>query len=194
MKKLFTAILSATLFLGFNTANAQNSVATASPRDGGMIKFHTNSGPDANTFYVPADNPTDKVLIIFHEWYGLTDNVKEDARNWQKQLGGNVAIYAVDLFDGKASVAKFEAVKLMDNLDQKRAEAIVKGLLQKIGTAKQIATLGWGMGATWAFTASVLAGNKAAGCVMFYGYPITDKSHIRWIFTHIIFRFVNQLA
>jgi carboxymethylenebutenolidase len=191
MKKLFSAILPAILFFGINTANAQNSAANSTPKDGGMIKFHTNAGPDANAFYVPADMATDKVLIIFHEWYGLNNNIKTEAQNWQKKLGGKVAVYAVDLFDGKVTTEKFAASKLMNNMDQKRGEAIVKGLLDKVGNGKQIATIGWGIGGTWAFTASVLAGSKAAGCVMNYGYPIKDKDRISLLKTDVMYHYGN---
>ena len=188
MKKLFTAILTAIVFFGLNTANAQNSTTNV----GGMIKFQTYGGPDANAFYIPSDRATDRVLIVFHEWYGLTDNIKKEAQNWQKQLDGNVAIYAIDLYDGKTTAEKYEAGKMMNNLDPKRAEAIIKGLLQKIGPGKQIATLGWGMGGTWAFTAAAIAGSNAVGCVMYYGYPVKDESLISQFKTDVLYLYANH--
>jgi carboxymethylenebutenolidase len=173
MKKLFPAILTAIVFFGLNTAIAQNSAATA-----GMIKFQTYGGPDGNAYYIPSGKATNSVVIVFHEWYGLTDNIKKDAQNWQKRLNGNVDVYAIDLYDGKTVAEKFAAEKMMNNLDPARAEAIINGLIQKIGTDKQIATVGYGMGGTWAFIASTDLGSKAAGCVMYYGYPVKDDSRI----------------
>ncbi|MFI5196485.1 MAG: dienelactone hydrolase family protein [Chitinophagales bacterium] len=188
MKKLFTAILSAILFFGLNTANAQNSTTN----QGGMIQFQTYGGPDANAFYIPADRATDRVLIVFHEWYGLTDNIKKEAQNWQKLFDGNVAVYAIDLYDGKVTTEKFAAGKMMNNLDPRRAEAIINGLLQKIGPGKQIATLGWGMGGTWAFTASAIAGSNAAGCVMYYSYPVKDDNRFKQLKTDVLYLLANQ--
>ena len=188
MKKLFTAILTAVVFFSLNTANAQNSTTS----QGGMIQFQTYGGPEANAFYIPADRASDRVLIIFHEWYGLTDNIKKEAQSLQKQLDGNVAIYAIDLYDGKTTAEKFAATKMMNNLDPKRAEAIIKGLLQKIGTGKQIATLGWGLGGTWAFTASAMIGSNAAGCVMYYSYPVKDDSRIAQFKTDLLYLLAND--
>jgi carboxymethylenebutenolidase len=187
MKKLFTAILTAIVFFSLNIANAQTNTTS----NGGMIKFQTYAGPDANAYYVPADRATDRVLIVFHESYGLTDNIRKEAQNWQKALDGNVAIYAIDLYDGKATSEKFAAVKMANNLDPKRAEAIIKGLLQKIGPGKQIATLGWGTGGAWAFKASALAGSSAAGCVMYYGNPVMDDNVIGQFKTDVLYFLAN---
>ncbi len=97
----------------------------------GSVSTH-NGGPDANAYYIPADRATDRVLIVFHEWFGLTDNIKKEAANWQKSLDGNVAIYAVDLFDGRSVCCKtFEAVKLMNNLDPKRGGSYSKRIITK---------------------------------------------------------------
>ena len=171
MKKLFTAILTAVLFFGISTAYAQSSAT------GSMIKFQTYGGPEANAYYVPATGGvTNKVMIIVHDWNGLDESAKAEAIRWEGLLEGHVAIYAVDLYDGKTATSAFEAGKLMTNLDEKRAEAIVTGLLEKIGTGKQISTLGWGLGGTWAFITSAIAGTKAAGCVMYAAYPVKEES------------------
>ena len=78
---------------------------------------------------------------------------------------------------------------MMNNLDASRAEAIINGLLQKIGPGRQIATIGYGMGGTWAFTASALAGGKAAGCVMFYGYPAKDERLFKKLKTDVAYMY-----
>ena len=181
MKKLFTAILTAILFFGLNAANAQNSSL------GGMITFPAAGGPDANAYFIPASTPTDKVLILFHEWWGLTSNIKSEAQGWSTLFDGKVSIYAIDLYDGKTTTEKFEATKLMNNLNATRSEAIINGLLQKIGIGKQIATLGWGMGGSWAFTASAMAGRNAAGCVMYYSYPSPSDARIAQFKTDAMF-------
>ena len=182
MKKLFTAIFTAIVFFSLNIANAQTNM-------GEMIKFQTNGGPDANAYYVPASNPTDKVLILFHESWGLNDNIKQEADHWQKILDGKVAVYAIDLYDGKTTTDKFAAAKLMNNLDQKRGEAIIRGLLQKAGIGKEVATIGWGMGGTWAFEASSIVGKNAAGCIMYCGYPVNDDRYITNLKTDVLYHF-----
>ena len=154
---------------------------------GEMIKVPTKGGPDANIFFVPSDESSDKVLIVFHEWWGLNDYIKREAERWQKLLGGSVTVYAVDLYDGQVATTPDEAGKLMNGLDPKRAEAIINGLLQKIGKGKKIATIGWCAGGTWSFTASVLAGNEAVGCVMYYGFPEKDMARIKPLKADVVY-------
>ncbi len=163
----------------FRAAHLPPLPISYTPEKGTMIQFPVAGGNDGNAFYVPADVSTDKVLLVFHEWWGLNDYIGKEAEKWQKLLGGKVAIYAVDLYDGKEAVTPDEAGKLAGGLDPNRGEAIIKGLLQKIGSGKTVATIGWCMGGSWSFTATVLAGPTAAGCVMYYGFPEKEANRIK---------------
>jgi carboxymethylenebutenolidase len=138
--------------------------------NGSMVQFNTSDGTPARAYYVPADKATNKVLIIFHEWWGLNDYIKREAEKWQKMLDG-VDVYAVDLYDGKVTRNPDSASVLASDLDHKRADDIIQSLLRYAGQDKQVATLGWCMGGSWSFRATVLAGNQAAACVMYYGFP-----------------------
>ncbi len=158
-------------------------------KGGAMITYKVAGGADGNAFYVPADESTDKILIVVHEWWGLNDYIKREAERWQKMLGGKVAVYAVDLYDGKVASLPDEAGKLMEGLDAKRGEAILKGLLQKIGGGKSIATIGWCMGGTWSFNATLAAGSQAAGCVMYYGFPEKDSKRIKTLKTDVLYNY-----
>lgn len=153
---------------------------------GSMIQFKTLDGKDGHAYYIPSDAPTNKVLLVFHEWWGLNDYIKREAEKWQKQLG-NIDVYAIDLYDGEVAKEPEAASKLANSLETKRAENIIKGALSKIGRDAQVATLGWCMGGAWSFTASVLAANQAAGCVMFYGFPEQDAKRIASIQTDVFY-------
>jgi len=161
------------------------------PPAGSMMSFETLDGKPGNAFYLPSDEATNKVLIIFHEWWGLNDYIKREAVNWQNLLG-NVDVYAIDLYDGKVATDPDVASALMSGLDPKRAETIIKGLLSKIGPNKQIVTLGWCMGGSWSFTASVLAGQQATGCVMYYGFPEKDDKRTAAIKTDVVYVYGTQ--
>lgn len=204
MKKLFISFLTVVLFITANDAIAQSCCQKPSgkgmqalalnksfkaaheaplpisytPQSGSMIQFSVAGGKDGNAFFIPATGQTDNVLFVFHEWWGLNDYIKKEAENLQKMLGGNVDVYAIDLYDGQSAVTPDEAGKLMSGLDPKRGEAIVKGALQKIGK-KNVATIGWCMGGSWSFTASVLAGQQSLGCVMYYGFPEKNANKIK---------------
>lgn len=158
---------------------------------GSMIQFETLDGKKGNAFYIPSDEPTQKALIIFHEWWGLNDYIKREAVEWQKKLG-NIDVYAVDLYDGKVATDADVAGQLSGNLDPKRADNIIKGLISKIGKDKEIATLGWCFGGGWAFRASVLAGDEATGCVMYYGFPEKDSAKIAPLKTDVVYIWGSQ--
>lgn len=161
------------------------------PLNGSMITFNTLDAKKGQAFYVPSDQPTDKVLILFNEWWGLNDYIKREAERWQQMLG-NVDVYALDLYDGKVATDREAASQLSSSLDKKRGEVLIKGLLSEIGHDKLIGTLGWCMGGPWSFTAARLAGNQASGCVMYYGFPETDMKLIKQLQTDVLFIWASK--
>ncbi|RYD57081.1 MAG: dienelactone hydrolase family protein [Sphingobacteriales bacterium] len=175
----------------FKAAHLAPEPLNYTPQAGSMITFKTLDGKDGKAFYVPSDQPTNKVLLIFHEWWGLNDYIKREAERWQALLG-NVDIYAVDLYDGKVAATSEEAGKLSGGLDQKRGENIVKGLLSTVGKDKMIATLGWCMGGTWSFKATMLAEKRAAGCVMYYGFPEKEEKKIKGLSADVLYVWASR--
>lgn len=157
------------------------------PAGGSMISFTTDGGKEGAAFYVPAKHSTDKVVIIFHEWWGLNDYIKREAEQLQHSLGDNVDVYAIDLYDGQVATDGDMAGKLMSSLTQERGMAIVNGLVKHIGTGKKIATLGWCMGGTWSFNGTLAAGSQAAACVMYYGFPESDVKRINTLCTNVLY-------
>ncbi|MCW3122030.1 MAG: dienelactone hydrolase family protein [Flavipsychrobacter sp.] len=217
MKKILLSILTVALFVANGNTNAQScckkptgkgmqalalnkSFKAAheaplpinySPEKGSMIQFPVAGGKEGNAFFVPATGQTDNVLFVFHEWWGLNDYIKKEAEHLQTMLGGNVDVYAIDLYDGNTAVTPDEASKLMSGLDPVRAEAIINGAIQKIGK-KNIATIGWCMGGSWSFTGAVLAGPKALGCVMYYGFPEKNAAKIKPLRCDVLYVRANQ--
>lgn len=156
-----------------------------------MITFNTlDANKPGHAYYIPSDEPTNSILLVFHEWWGLNDYIKQEAEKWQKTLG-NVDVYAVDLYDGAVATDAETAGKLSNGLDQKRGETIIKGVLAQAGN-KRIATLGWCMGGTWSFTATRLAANNAAGCVMYYGFPEKDPKKVKELQTDVLYIWASQ--
>ncbi len=167
----------------FNYTPAENA---------GMIKFETlQADRPGMAYYIPSDQPTTKVLIVFHEWWGLNDYIKKEAENWQRLLG-NVDVYAVDLYDGQVADSPALASKLSSGMDEKRGEAIIKGLLSHIGNDKQVATLGWCFGGAWALTAGVLAGNNSVGVVDYYGFPEEDERKIKPLQSDVLYIYATK--
>ncbi len=161
------------------------------PQNASIISFETKDAKKGYAYYIPSEQATTKVLIIFHEWWGLNDYIKREAEKLQKMLG-NVDVYAVDLYDGQIATTPKEAGKLSKSLDAKRGERIVEGLLATAGKDKEIATLGWCMGGSWSFTAAVMAEQRTVGCVMYYGFPEQDEKRIKSISSDVLYIWASK--
>jgi len=164
------------------------------PEKGKMVTFETkDANQPGRAFYVPSDEPTTSVIFMFHEWWGLNDYIKREAERWQEMLG-NVDVYAIDLYDGAVATTPEEAGKLSSELDKKRAEKIIQGALAAAGMDVRIGTIGWCMGGSWAFQASLLAGNQSAATVMYYGFPETDEAKIAKLQNDVLYMWASRDA
>ena len=137
---------------------------------GNMVSFKTPDGKTGRAYLVKSDKPTDKILFVFQEWWGVNDYIKLVAENYKNELG-DVNVYAIDLYDGKIATTSEEAQKYMQGLNEDRAKAIIQGAIDLVGKNAKIATIGWCMGGGWSLQAALLAGKQATGCVVYYGMP-----------------------
>ena len=158
---------------------------------GEMIEFNTPDGNTANAYAILAPEETNQFLFVFHEWWGLNDNIKEEAERYAKELG-NVSILAVDIYDGKVTADRDEAGKIMQGVSEDRAKAIVNGAIAYAGANAEIATIGWCFGGGWSLKASILAGDQGAGCVMYYGMPTRDKNELAPLKADVLGLFARQ--
>jgi carboxymethylenebutenolidase len=160
---------------------------------GKMITFAASDGKPANAYVVPPKEPSNKVVFLFHEWWGLNDYMKQEAEKWQQELG-DVTVYAIDLYDGKVASTPEEAAKYMSEMDAKHARATIEAMLSLIGEGKSVATIGWCLGGTWSFEAALIAGNSAKACVMYYGFPEEDATKVKQLKSDVLYIYGNQDA
>lgn len=137
---------------------------------GKMITYKTSDGKDAYAYEVKSSKPTQNVILMVHEWWGLNDYIKREAENLQKELG-DVTVIALDLYDGKVATNSEEAGKLTQTVKDERAKAIISGAIERAGKDAKIGTIGWCFGGGWSLQSAFLAGKQAAACVMYYGAP-----------------------
>lgn len=161
------------------------------PAKGSMIQFETKDAKTGSAYYLPSDQPTNQVVVLYHEWWGLNDYIKQEAEKWQKALG-NVDIYAIDLYDGQVTDDPTKASAMNAALEDKRVEYIIMGLISKIGKDKQIAHLGWCSGGSWAFKGSLLSGDQATGCIMYYGFPDIENTRNKELKTDVLYIYATR--
>jgi len=157
---------------------------------GKAITYSTPDGRTADAYELKAKVPTNNYILVIHEFFGLNDFVKKESEDIYNDLG-NVNIIDLDLYDGKVTADRTEAAKLMQAVKDDRAQAIIKGAIAYAGPKAHIATLGWCFGGGWSLQASLLAGDQAVACVMYYGMPEQDINRLKTLHCDVLGNFGN---
>ncbi|GAB4490963.1 MAG: hypothetical protein OHK0019_10490 [Saprospiraceae bacterium] len=157
---------------------------------GTMVEFPVEGGPNGKAFLVKSHTKTDKYLLLFQEWWGLNDYVKNEASKWSHEL--NINVLALDMYDGKVATTAEEAGKLMQSADAKRLSAIILGAAKYAGDKADFRTLGWCFGGGWSLQASLLLKDKVKACVMYYGMPEKDVEKLKTLSTDVLFIHASQ--
>jgi len=115
-----------------------------------MVEFeNTMGGPTAGYLALPEGSGPAPAILVIHEWWGLTDWVKQNADRFAEQ--GYVAL-AVDLYNGKATDDPGEAHELMRALDDGEAIHDMQGALNflkshdRVDSDRKVGAIGWCMG------------------------------------------------
>ena len=118
-------------------------------------------------------------VIVIHEWWGLDNWVKDQARALAKE--GYVTL-AVDLYRGKVTDTQEEAHKLMSGMPEDRAMRDLAAALSLLKSRKdvradRVGAIGWCMGGKYALKLATEEPTLAA-VVAYYGAPPTDEAAI----------------
>lgn len=159
---------------------------------GEMITYACEDGKDANAFTIKAKNKSNQYLIVVHEWWGLNDYIKQMAEKLYNDLGGNLNVIAIDLYDGQVAADQENAKKYMQMLTPERANAIIKGAIDHAGPDAEIATIGWCMGGGYALQTAIMAGQKGVACVMYYGFPEADVEKLKKLNADVLMIWANE--
>lgn len=160
--------------------------------EGATILFDAPDGQQAQGWFLKSKKKSKNWIFVIQEWWGLNDNVKREALNIYKELGENVNILALDMYDGKVAATPDSAMKLVRGAKTERLENIIKGAIGHAGSKANIYTIGWCFGGMWSLQASLLAGNQAAGCVMFYGRPENNIEKLKTLNCDVLGFFGNK--
>lgn len=159
--------------------------------DGDQITFPTPDGKTSTAQLWASAQPSQNYLVVIHEYWGLNDYIKKMSQQLRNDLG-NVNVIAVDLYDGKVAATAQDASKYMSAVKPERAMAIFKGLYAFEKDARQFYTIGWCFGGGWSLQASLLADNKAGGCVMYYGMPEKNVDTLKTLTCDVLGIFANK--
>jgi carboxymethylenebutenolidase len=159
--------------------------------NGKDIIFKAADGSDAYGWEIKSKTPSNNYIFVIHEWWGLNDYIKKESEGLWETLG-NANIIALDLYDKKVATTREDAAKYMQTVTNERASAIIKGAIAYAGSQAKIYTIGWCFGGGWSLQASLLAGDQAGGCVMYYGMPEKDVEKLRSLHADVLGIFGNK--
>jgi carboxymethylenebutenolidase len=155
------------------------------------ITFKAADGTDAYGYELKASKPSDKYILVFHEWWGLNDHIKREAEKIYKDLG-DVNVIALDLYDKKVATTREEAAQYMQSVKTERAENIIKGAFAYAGKKARIGTIGWCFGGGCSLQAAILAEKQARACVIYYGMPEKDTEKLKKLKASVLGIFANK--
>ncbi len=124
----------------------------------------------------PAEGTAKTGVVMIHEWWGLTDNIRDMAHLLATH---GYAVMAVDLFEGSVATTPADALAQVRALNQDEANAnmqVAADYLRAAG-AEDIISLGWCFGGGQSLQLA-LSGEMLAGTVIYYGSLVTDEARL----------------
>lgn len=136
-------------------------------------------GPANGFLAMPAKGGDYPGVIMVHEWWGLNNHIKDQARELAKE---GYIVLAVDLFKGEVAETPARAEELVGQVVQEEAMANMKmaaNWLRSKGVSK-IISIGWCFGGRKSIELA-LSGEPLAATVIYYGQLETDIEKVRTI-------------
>jgi carboxymethylenebutenolidase len=140
--------------------------------------------------YLPSGSGVHPALVVIHEWWGLTDWVKDQAQDFARR--GYVTL-AVDLYGGQVTNNPGTAYQLMSGLSQERSVENLTGAVAFLSRRRdvdphRIGAVGWCMGGGYAAQLAIADPNLRA-VVINYGELPTDRTSLERIHAAVLGNF-----
>ena len=156
------------------------------------VTFKSGNDTVSGLLVTPDKPGAAPAVLVIHEWWGLDNWVKDQARALARQ---GYAALAVDLYRGKVTDKQEEAHQLMMGTPPDRALRDLKAahaFLQAHAEVRKdrIGVIGWCMGGKYAL---LLASEEpVAATVAYYGAPPTDAAAIARIKAPVLGNFGGE--
>ncbi len=130
----------------------------------------------------PAIDGQYPAIVMIHEWWGLTDNIKQMA---EKLASHGYVVLAVDLYEGQIGNTADEARQLRTSFEQSQWTEnmnIAVSYLEENHSPSSLGSIGWCFGGAQSLNLA-LNNNNMDATVIYYGQLVTDTeelSKINW--------------
>jgi carboxymethylenebutenolidase len=143
------------------------------------VRFKSGDETVTGFLVTPEGKGPFPAVIVIHEWWGLNDWVKDQARALAKE---GYAALAVDLYRGKVTDKQEEAHQLMMGTPRDRALRDLKAAFTYLAGRPDVhkdrtGAIGWCMGGMYSLALAVEEPRLAA-VVAYYGAPPTDPAAV----------------
>jgi carboxymethylenebutenolidase len=133
-------------------------------------------------------------LIVIHEWWGLNDNVRDEAARLAAE---GFVVLAVDLYAGKVATQPPDAMKLAQALTANPGPAeenlrAAYAWLDEVEKAPRIGTVGWCLGGRWSLRTALLLPDQVDATVIYYGTVKADEGELARLQMPILGLFASQ--
>ena len=168
-------------------------LASLAPAAEQTVSYKSGAETVSGLLVTPEGKGPFPAVVVIHEWWGLDNWVKDQARALAKE---GYAGLAVDLYRGRVTDKQEEAHQLMSGMpadralrDLKAAFAYLKG--RKDVRGDRIGSLGWCMGGRYSLALPTEEPALAAA-VAYYGAPPTDEAAIARIKAPVLGNFGGE--
>jgi carboxymethylenebutenolidase len=170
MKRTLLSLIILSLTLSAAAATSKN------------VSYKSGDETVQGILYTPAGKGPFPAIIVIHEWWGLSDWVKEQASKLSDQ--GYVAL-AVDLYRGKVATTAEVAHELMNGLPEDRAKRDLHAAFDYLASQPnvkkdRIGSIGWCMGGGLSLDVALQQPTLRA-VVINYGRLVTDPQSLKQI-------------
>jgi len=154
----------------------------ADPPNAETVSYKSGNETVSGFLALPAGHGKHPGIVVIHEWWGLNDQIKDEAKKLAEQ--GYVAL-AVDLYRGKVATTPEEAHELMRGVPDDRGMRDLEAAFDYLAArhdveANKIGSVGWCMGGGWSIKLA-MSEPKLAACIVNYGSLPTETSSIEKI-------------
>ncbi|HTQ59142.1 MAG TPA: dienelactone hydrolase family protein [Candidatus Solibacter sp.] len=173
MNRKILSVLAALFSLAFVLMVRANPVKTET------VSYKSGNETVNGFLALPEGHGKHPGLVVIHEWWGLNDQIKDEA---QKFAGEGYVALAIDLYRGKVATTAEEAHELMRGVPDDRGIRDLDAAYDYLAArrdveANKIGSVGWCMGGGWSIKLA-MSEPKLAACIVNYGSLPTEASSI----------------
>lgn len=131
---------------------------------------------DTSFQYYESSNNSSSVVILFHDWFGVSDLSFEMG---DRITASGMDVIIMDLYKGKSAKNNADAAALMNSIDQANMWAYINEVLAVVDKKfEKVFVWGFSLGTLPASQTGIRNNELVDGLILFYGNVTNDKEQI----------------